>query len=416
MAIKFFPFSIKWVRNNQKLGTWLFLLMVVILYIEIPRKCVHSKMEETLREQLKKKDKLIEQKTKTLQSWKKKNAQKKILIISQLYKDKEHTEYGTNFFAKKECSQTNCIITQDKYKFGSEEAFDAVLFHTMQWGFELNGISTAERKNPKQRYVFLIKETSVYDNLNYTTDERLNNFFNWTMTFRLDSDIPWPYGWFTSKSSSTPLLGQGVWEPFSSGKNLEKYTTVKSRMVTWFVSKCKTQSRREEYATELRKHLQVQIYGRCGDHVCMKEKEGEETGKCDKIIEESYFYLSFENSLCQDYITEKVYKVLQMNTIPVVYGGANYAKVLPPHSYIDVGDFSTPKKLAEYLNYLAGNQTAYLEYFWWKDKYNVVSDSYLFNNPFWCQLCQMLHQDLPPKTYSNLGDWRVKCHEPKFQF
>lgn len=388
--------------------------MVVILYIDIPRHCPSSDVESKLREQLVMKDKLLEKKTKTLLHFRKMRLQKKILVNSQLFLEREHTEYGTQFFSKKNCPETNCIITTDKTKFGAEEAFDAVLWHTLQWGFENNGLKETVRKNPNQRYVFLMKETSVYDNVNYTTDPRVNNFFNWTMTYRLDSDIPWPYGWFTRSNSSNPLLGKEQWDTFGGGKDLKRYKTVKTRLVSWFVSKCKTQSRREEYTAELRKHIPVEIYGRCGDHVCKKEKEGEETGKCEKIIEESYFYLSFENSVCQDYITEKVYKVLAGNTIPVVLGGGNYSRVLPPHSYIDVSDYPSPGALATYLQYLASNETAYLEYFWWKDRYNVVSDSYLFSNPGWCQLCQMLHQDLPPKSYSNLASWRVRCQEPNY--
>ena len=51
------------------------------------------------------------------------------------------------------------------------------------------------------------------------------------------------------------------------------------------------------------------------------------------------FYLSLENSLCQDYITEKFWKVLPHNMIPVILNGVDMTKVAPPHSYIDIKDF-----------------------------------------------------------------------------
>ena len=41
-------------------------------------------------------------------------------------------------------------------------------------------------------------------------------------------------------------------------------------------------------------------------------------------------YLSFENALCRDYITEKFYLALRAGTLPIVYGGktkTDYEKV-----------------------------------------------------------------------------------------
>ncbi len=85
------------------------------------------------------------------------------------------------------------------------------------------------------------------------------------------------------------------------------------------------------------------------------------------MLESKYkFYLSFENSVCEDYVTEKFFKVLNYNKIPIVLGGANYAKFAPSKSYIDVRDFQPIGQLAEYLKYLDKNKTAYSEYFEWK--------------------------------------------------
>jgi hypothetical protein len=35
---------------------------------------------------------------------------------------------------------------------------------------------------------------------------RFNSFFNWTMTYRLDSDIPEPYGYIESRYSTFIFL------------------------------------------------------------------------------------------------------------------------------------------------------------------------------------------------------------------
>ena len=49
--------------------------------------------------------------------------------------------------------------------------------------------------------------------------------------------------------------------------------------------------------------------------------------------------MSFENSLCLDYITEKFFKALSYDIIPVVLNGANMTNIAPHHSFINVRDF-----------------------------------------------------------------------------
>ena len=63
-----------------------------------------------------------------------------------------------------------------------------------------------------------------------------------------------------------------------------------------------------------------------------------------KLLGETFqFYLAFENSLCDDYITEKFFNCLLANAeiIPVVMNGANMSSIAPKNSYIDVKDFET---------------------------------------------------------------------------
>ena len=47
------------------------------------------------------------------------------------------------------------------------------------------------------------------------------------------------------------------------------------------------------------------------------------------IAEEYWFYLSFENSICNDYITEKFWRTLDLKVVPIVMGGGNYFKDAP---------------------------------------------------------------------------------------
>ena len=48
-----------------------------------------------------------------------------------------------------------------------------------------------------------------------------------------------------------------------------------------------------------------------------------------KVAEQYWFYLAFENSICNDYISEKFWRSLDLKTVPVVMGGGNYLRDAP---------------------------------------------------------------------------------------
>ena len=147
------------------------------------------------------------------------------------------------------------------------------------------------------------------------------------------------------------------------------------------VSHCVTDSKREDYVQQLRQYLTVDVYGACGDLACQHNWENPECSKMlgmkfsrissSKryiiVLERDYmFYLAFENSICVDYVTEKLFRTLELDVVPVVMGGANYSSLLPPGSYIDTADYASPRSLAEELLRLAANREEYMQYFWWK--------------------------------------------------
>ncbi|XP_035222366.1 glycoprotein 3-alpha-L-fucosyltransferase A-like [Stegodyphus dumicola] len=77
----------------------------------------------------------------------------------------------------------------------------------------------------------------------------------------------------------------------------------------------------------------------------------------------------------------------------------DYARSAPPHSYIHVDDFATPRDLAQYLHLLDKNHTLYNEYFRWKGTGEFV------NTYFWCRMCAMLHAPQYHKSYPDMHHW-----------
>ena len=61
------------------------------------------------------------------------------------------------------------------------------------------------------------------------------------------------------------------------------------------------------------------------------------------LAETHQFYFAFENSLCNEYVTEKFFNAMLVDMIPVVMNGANMSKIAPPNSYIDVKNFDSIK-------------------------------------------------------------------------
>lgn len=125
------------------------------------------------------------------------------------------------------------------------------------------------------------------------------------------------------------------------------------------------------------------------------------------MLTDSYmFYLSFENSLCKDYVTEKLYRPLKQFVIPVVFNGGNMTRFAPPKSYIDANDFDTVDKLVKYLKHLIENPKEYIKYFWWKQHYSIVSHPTF---PYTlCDICKKFHSEKfmnAPHQYEDIDLW-----------
>lgn len=93
------------------------------------------------------------------------------------------------------------------------------------------------------------------------------------------------------------------------------------KLVVWMSSHCPTSSRREDYVTELQKYIHVEVFGFCGKFQCGEHFDAFGSTCWERRLRPQYlFYLTMENSLCDEYITEKLYNPLIHGLVPVVYG------------------------------------------------------------------------------------------------
>ena len=172
-------------------------------------------------------------------------------------------------------------------------------------------------------------------------------------------------------------------------------------------SNCHSNSKRESYINELKKHVPIDVYGKCGGHGKIEENNIWEP----TVIKQYKFYLSFESSLCDGYVTEKLGKILYGDSkiIPIVRGYIDYNLVAPPHSYINVADFASPEDLAEYLYYLNNNETAFNKYFEWKKYYTTIRN---YRDYSFCLLCEKLNNVNEPKSIFDVDEkFHKTCHK-----
>ncbi|XP_014054185.1 alpha-(1,3)-fucosyltransferase 11-like [Salmo salar] len=74
------------------------------------------------------------------------------------------------------------------------------------------------------------------------------------------------------------------------------------------------------------------------------------------------FYLALENSLCQHYMTEKLWRPLHQGCVPVYRGSSSAADWMPNHrSVILINDFPSPQDLAKFLKALDENDEEYVK-------------------------------------------------------
>ncbi|XP_057367433.1 alpha-(1,3)-fucosyltransferase C-like [Daphnia carinata] len=278
---------------------------------------------------------------------------------------------------KARCPVTSCLFTSDMSLLRQSDV--VVLYIDTLTDFPTN-------RQAHQRFVFAQLESPTNTKVDTINDPRLRyDYFNWTMTYRRDSDILLRdyYGSLVKMSNQT-----------RTDKNNVSFIRTKTKLVAWFVAHCSTPIRREEYVRQLSQFVTVDVFGQCGKEC---------PTNCDDMLRSDYkFYLAFENSWCPDYVTEKLIRPLVYDAVPIVLGGADYSRFAPPHSYINVRDFGSAKELADYLMLLDKSDDLYARYFDWKRDYDVN----LLDLSGWCDLCRMAHDDsLPHKTYRDIKQW-----------
>ena len=302
-----------------------------------------------------------------------------VLHMPRTYYEKNYLRI--NFFNG--CEFDNCKVTFDPDLLYRS---DAVVFH-----HDMMKVNPP-RKRDNQKWIFASFETPFHT---YNVYKKYK--FDWVMSYRRDADVFSPYG-LVQKRAKIPQ------------KNYTSIFWKKSKVVAWISSNCGVPSKRDEYVKEMSKYIPVDIYGKCGTYSCSKPRVW-----CKRKFSENYkFYLSFENSLCNDYLTEKIFTIYMddVDYIPVVKGAPNIKEHLPNNTYISAANFKSPKELAKFLTIVGKNESHYISLLKEKDKY------YPYKNPIeetgMCNICRHLNEGYQINRTLNIDKWlwEGQCEKP----
>lgn len=216
------------------------------------------------------------------------------------------------------------------------------------------------------------------------------NLFNWTLSYRADSDVFVPYGYLYPRT-----------HPSDQPPGLAPSLARKRGLVAWVVSNWDERQARVRYYHQLSQHVSVDVFGKGGSR-----RPVPAVGLLHTVARYK-FYLAFENSQHLDYITEKLWRnALLAGAVPVVLGPdrANYERFVPRGAFIHVNDFPNASALAAYLLFLDRNPVAYRRYFHWRRSYAVHTISF-WDEP-WCRACQAVQRAGDrPQSIGNLARW-----------
>ena len=191
----------------------------------------------------------------------------------------EEIPIGQRKFVEDECPVTNCRLTRDVADITKADLVITKL-----------GTRQLKEKYPNRPPSQIV----LWFQLESPKHAAASGVVNWTATYRRDSTLNAPYYKFVTYKA-------GAGQKPAMTRN---YARGKSKKVAWFVSNCLATNGRLEYAKELAKHIDVDIYGKCGTKRCPRR----EHRRCEELLSKEYkFYLAFENSHCRDYITEKFF-------------------------------------------------------------------------------------------------------------
>jgi hypothetical protein len=329
----------------------------------------------------------------------------------KIFSNRSKKEGGPMYTFLDNCKFKNCFFTSNNQYY---HLSDAIVFYYDVF-YDLKDDNPKLKTLIRQR-----KKNQIWifwnDNLLENTNKLDFIKFNWSLTYSQNSEI-WGFGYgrmFDIQVSDPQIKTESIIQEFRK----------RSNAATWFINDCPTNTNLK-FAKEISNYFPIKVGGNCikiinGSKVIYLEENifYGRGSSCERdYMKKNKFHIAFEANNCTDYVTEKFWHSLSLDTIPVVFQPSKeaYKRLVPEDSFIHAQDFNyNPKLLAQYLNRVSNEKELYLKHLKWKFKFKLHFEGETTDPTDFkiCQLCTKLNQETKSIYYKSIASWHYhKCSD-----
>nr|XP_020861688.1 alpha-(1,3)-fucosyltransferase 11-like isoform X1 [Phascolarctos cinereus] len=264
-----------------------------------------------------------------------------------------------------ECARGACVASRDRRR-RREPRTRALLFY----GTDFRASEAPLPRLAHQSWALLHEESPLNNFLlSHAPGIRL---FNLSATFSRRSDYPLPLQWlpglaYLRRAAPAPAE-RAAWRRQGYAPLL------------YLQSHCDVPSDRDRYVRELMRYIPVDSYGKCLQNrelpVRLRDTATatSEDPELLAFLSRYKFHLAMENAICEDYMTEKLWRPLHLGAVPVYRGSPSVRDWMPnERAVILVDDFESPQQLAAFIDFLDSNDDEYAKYLAYKQPGGITN-------------------------------------------
>uniref|UniRef100_F6RUA2 GDP-fucose protein O-fucosyltransferase n=1 Tax=Monodelphis domestica TaxID=13616 RepID=F6RUA2_MONDO len=264
-----------------------------------------------------------------------------------------------------ECARGACVASRDRRR-RQEPRTRALLFY----GTDFRASEAPLPRLAHQSWALLHEESPLNNFLlSHAPGIRL---FNLSATFSRHSDYPLPLQWLPGlaylRRAAPTSQERAAWRRRGYAPLL------------YLQSHCDVPSDRDRYVRELMRYIPVDSYGKCLQNRELPPRLRDtatatsEDPELLAFVSRYKFHLAMENAICEDYMTEKLWRPLHLGAVPVYRGSPSVRDWMPnERAIILVDDFESPQQLAAFIDFLDKNDEEYAKYLAYKQPGGITN-------------------------------------------